>query len=104
MAWDHFPQAAARLTQLVRSRQSADHRLWGERFGLSSALRPRAVSGAPSRPKMPSPGVTLPGPFVTPPSPVIPVATRWLRTPAGVAEFEQGVLYGCGPAQVGFGG
>jgi hypothetical protein len=52
---------------------------------------------------MPSPGVTLPGPFVTPPSPVIPVATRWLRTSAEVAEFEQGVLYGCGPAQVGFG-
>jgi hypothetical protein len=58
------------------------NRLWGERFGLSSALRPRAVSGAPNRPKMPSPGVTLPGPFVTPPSPVIPVATRWLRTSA----------------------
>jgi hypothetical protein len=46
----------------------------------------------------------LPGPFVTPPSPVIPVATRWLRTSAEDAEFEQGVLYGCGPAQVGFGG
>jgi hypothetical protein len=53
---------------------------------------------------MPSPGVALPGPFVTSPSPVIPVATRWLRTSAEVAEFEQGVLYGCGPAQVGFGG
>jgi hypothetical protein len=52
---------------------------------------------------MPSPGVTSPGPFVTPPSPEPPVATRWLRTSAEVAEFEQGVLYGCGPAQVGFG-
>jgi hypothetical protein len=52
---------------------------------------------------MPSPGVTLPGPFDTSPSPVPPVTTRWLRTSAGVAEFEQGVLYGCGPAQVGFG-
>jgi hypothetical protein len=80
------------------------NRLRGERFGLSSALRPRAVSGAPTRPKMPSPGVILPGPFVTPPSPVPPVATRWLRTSAEVAEFEQDVLYGCGPAQVGFGG
>ena len=79
------------------------NRLRGERFGLSSALRLRAVSGAPNRPKMPSPGVTLPGPFVTPPSPAIPVATRWLRTSAEIAKFEQGVLYGCGPAQVGFG-
>ena len=53
---------------------------------------------------MPSPGVALPGPFVTPPSPGTPVATHWLHTSAEVAEFEQGVLYGCGPAQVGFGG
>src|SRR5579864_3691861 len=53
---------------------------------------------------MPSPGVTLPGPFVTAPSPVPPVASCWLRTSARDAEFEQGVLYGCGPAQVGFGG
>src|SRR5579864_661993 len=52
---------------------------------------------------MPSPGVTLPGPFVTAPSPVPPVASCWLRTSARDAEFEQGVLYGCGPAQVGFG-
>ena len=79
------------------------HRVRGERLGLSSALRLRAVSGAPSRPKMPSPGVTLPGPFVTAPPPEPPVASCWLRTSAEVAEFEQGVLYGCGPAQVGFG-
>ena len=52
---------------------------------------------------MPSPEVTLPGPFVAPPSPEPPVATCWLRTSAGIAEFEQGVLYGRGPAQVGFG-
>src|SRR5579864_1691953 len=52
---------------------------------------------------MPSPGVTLPGPFVTAPSPVPPVASCWLLTSARDAEFEQGVLYGCGPAQVGFG-
>jgi hypothetical protein len=78
-------------------------RQWGERFGLSSALRPRAVIGAPARPKMPSPGVTSPGPFATPPSPVTPVATRWLLTSVEVTEFERGVLYGCGPAQVGFG-
>ena len=79
------------------------HRVWGGRLGLPSALRRRAVSGAPTRPRMPSPGVTLPGLFVAPPSPVPPVATRWLRTSAEVAEFEQGVLHGCGPAQVGFG-
>ena len=63
------------------------HRLWGERFGLSSALRPRAVSGAPTRPKMPSPGVTLPGPFVTPPSPVPPggdALAAYLRGSCGV--------------------
>ena len=58
-----------------------------EDSGLPSALRPRAVSGAPTRPKMPSPGVTLPGPFVTPPSPVLPVATAlaaYLRGSRGV--------------------
>jgi hypothetical protein len=53
---------------------------------------------------MPSPGVTLLGPFVTPPSPVLPMATRWLLTSVESAECGQGVLYGCGPAQVGFGG
>src|SRR6202035_1595263 len=79
------------------------HRLWGERFGLSSALHPRAATGAPSRPKMPSPGVTLPGPFDMPPSPGLPVATRWLLTSTEVVECEQGVLYRCGSAQVGFG-
>jgi hypothetical protein len=52
----------------------------GASYGFSSALRRGAVSGAPRRPKMPSPGVTLPGPFVTPPSPVLPVAMRWLLT------------------------
>lgn len=51
---------------------------------------------------MPSPEVTLPGPFVAPPSPDLPVATRWLLASVNNAEFEQGVLYGCGPAQVGF--
>jgi hypothetical protein len=79
------------------------HRWWGERFGLSSALHPRAVTGAPSRPKTPSPEVTLPGPYVTPPPPEPPVATRWLLSSSVIGEFEQGVLYGCGPAQVGFG-
>jgi hypothetical protein len=36
------------------------------------------VTGAPCRPKTLSPEVILLGPFVTPPSPVLPVATRWL--------------------------
>ena len=43
-------------------------------------LRPWAVSGTPRRPKMPSPGVTLPGPFDTPSSPDPPVTVRWLLT------------------------
>ena len=46
MARDHFLQAAARITRWSASGNPLD-RLWGERFGLSSALRPRAVSGAP---------------------------------------------------------
>jgi len=51
--------------------------------------------------EMPSPKVSLPGPFVHEPSPVLPVARGWLHTPAA-AEFEQRVLHGRGPAQVGF--
>ena len=52
--------------------------------------------------EMPSPEVTLPGPFVTPPSLDLPVVMRWLLTSTVDAECEQGVLHGCGPAQVGF--
>jgi hypothetical protein len=58
------------------------HRRWVERFGLSSALHRGAVTGAPCRPKMPSPGVILLGPFDTTSSPVPPVTPRWLLTPA----------------------
>ena len=51
---------------------------------------------------MPSPGVSLPGPFETVPSPVLLLEPPWLHTSAG-AEFEQRVLNECGLAQVGFG-
>lgn len=55
-------------------------RRWNEELGYSSALHRRAVTGAPRRPKTPSPEVILLGPFDTPPSPVLPVASRWLHT------------------------
>ena len=57
-------------------------RRWNEELGYSLALHPRAVTGAPRRPKTPSPEVILLGPFVTPPSPDLPVAARWLLTSA----------------------
>ena len=57
-------------------------RRWNESLGYSLALHPRAVTGAPRRPKTPSPEVILLGPFVTLPSPDHPVATRWLLTSA----------------------
>jgi len=101
MVQDLFLQAHARATQLVHSQHSA----WlsvGRELGIPSTLRLGAVFGAPARPKMRTPGVTLPGPFVTSPSPVPPVVMRWLLTSVETAECEQGVLYGRGPAQVGF--
>lgn len=76
---DHFHQVAARLTPVVHLQRSACLEV-GRAYGCSSALRSRAVSGAPRRPKMLSPGVALPGPFVTSPSPGLPVATCWLLT------------------------
>jgi hypothetical protein len=103
MSQDHFLQAAARITRGVHGRHSASPDAGGK-FRFPPALHRGAVTGAPMRPKMPSPGVTLLGPFVTPPSPDLPVATRWLLTSVEAAECGQGVLYGCGPAQVGFGG
>ena len=103
MAGDPFLQAAAGSTQVVRVRQSACPVAGRAVRPLVSAFIKRAVTGAPTRPKVPSPGVALPGLFDTPPSPVPPVASRWLRTSAIAAEFAQGVLHGCGPAQVGFG-
>ena len=51
---------------------------------------------------MPSPEISLPGPFETAPSPDLPVEPPWLRTFAEAAKFEQRVLYRRGPAQVGF--
>ena len=103
MVQDHFLQAAARITVMVRVRQSACTGRGAGGSGPSSALRPGAVIGAPYRPKMPSPEVSLPGPFVTPPSPVLPVATTLAAYLRGSCGVRARVLYGCGPAQVGFG-
>jgi hypothetical protein len=82
MVQDHFLQAAARLTQVVTSIGNPQQPRMERGLGYSSTLRPRAVSGVPRRPKMPSPGVILLGPFVTSPSPGLPVATPWLLTSA----------------------
>ena len=79
------------------------HRTWGGKFGFPTSASSRGGDWRTIRPKMPSPGVTSLGPFVTPPSPDLPVAMRWLLTSVETAECGQGVLYGCGPAQVGFG-
>ena len=68
---------------VVRIRQSAWPAAGRKGSVLPSALRRGAVIGAPHRPIMPSPEVVLPGPFVMPPSPVTPVATRWLRSSVG---------------------
>ena len=87
MVQDHFLQAAARITPVVHCRQSARPAVI-RGSGTSITLRRGAVSGAPRRPKMLSPGVSLPGPFVTPSSPEPPVTTRWLLTPAGRCEVR----------------
>lgn len=68
---------------VVRIRQSAWPAAGRKGSVLPSALRRGAVIGAPHRPIMPSPEVVLPGPFDMPPSPVTPVATRWLRSSVG---------------------
>ena len=98
----HFLKAAARITRMVHFRQSACPSVGREVRTLVNASS-KGGDWRTMQAEMPSPKVTLPGPFVTPPSPVLPVTTRWLLTSVESAECEQGVLYGCGPAQVGFG-
>ncbi len=76
----------------------------GERIRLSPALHPRAVTGAPNRPKC-----CLPESLYLAPSPRFLLRTsRWNRPscipPLTIAEFEQRVLNKHGLAQVGFGG
>ena len=82
MTQDHFLQAAACITQVVPPSTIHSDRGGNEDWGHSSTLRPRAVSGAPRRPETPPPEVILLGPFDTPPSPDLPVATCWLLTSA----------------------
>ncbi len=50
-----------------------------------------------------SPGVSPLGPFVTAASSGFAVAAALAAYPQHLLEFGQRVLYGCGPAQVGFG-
>jgi hypothetical protein len=75
----------------------------GGRFGLPSTLPPRAVIGAPHRPKCRLPE----SPCLAPSSRRLHRTSRWRRAgclpPPELARCGQGVLYGCGPAQVGFG-
>ena len=101
MTQNHFLQAAAGFTRVVLIRQSASPDL-ERKFRIPVSASSRGGDWRTKQAEVPSPEVTLPGPYDMPPSPVLPVATRWLLTPAERAEFEQGVLYGCGSAQVGF--
>ena len=101
MTQNHFLQAAAGFTRVVLIRQSASPDL-ERKFRIPVNASSRGGDWRTKQAEVPSPKVTLPGPYDMPPSPVLPVATRWLLTSAERAEFEQGVLYGCGPAQVGF--
>ncbi len=103
MVQDHFLQAAARITVMVRDRHSA-RSIPRRGFGSPSTLPPGAVFGAPSRPKCRLPKSLC----LAPSSASLLRCLRWrvagclpLRN---LAEFEQRVLYGRGPAQVGFDG
>lgn len=75
----------------------------GGRFGLPSTLHPRAVTGVPHRPKCRLPK----SPCLAPTPRRLLRSSRWRRAgclpPPVLARFGQGVLYGCGSAQVGFG-
>ena len=102
MAWDHFLQAAARITQLVRSRQSAEPAVGREVRALVSASskggewRTKQAENAISRSHLAWP--LRHGLFSGPPGEAALAAY-----PCEGAGFEHDVLYGCGPAQVGFG-
>jgi len=87
MDQDHFPQAAAGITRVVHYRQSARPVVRRE---VRTPVYASSKGGdwRPTQAEMPSPGVALLGPFVTPPSPDLPVATPWLLTPAGISEVR----------------
>jgi hypothetical protein len=94
--------------RMLHPHESAGHNRMasdGERAGEPSpAFRLGAVAHAQGRPEVPAPGVSLPGLFDTVPSSGRPGGYRTgCVPPLSGAEFGQRVLYGCGPAQVGFG-
>lgn len=101
MSQDHFPQAAAHITRVVHRRPSVSSAMGGVR--ASPALHPGAVTGAPHRPQGRLPKSLC----LAPPSRCLLRSFRWHRPgcvpPLEIAEFEQRVLNGHGPAQVGFG-
>jgi hypothetical protein len=79
MTQDHFLQAAARITSVVCCRRSA-FPVAERDCGFSSAIHLRVVIVAPRGPQMPSPRVSLLGPFDTSSSPDPPATTCWLLT------------------------
>lgn len=79
MGQDHFLQAAAGITRVARNRQSA-YPVVGREVRTPADASSKGGDWRITQAEMPSPEVTLPGPFVTPPSPDLPVATRWLLT------------------------
>jgi hypothetical protein len=103
MAGDHFLQAAARITHVVRVRHSATPDQGREvraPVGASSRggdWRTKQAENAVSRSHLAWPlrHISSSG------NPGGDALAAYLHV---VVEFEQGVLYGCGPAQVGFGG
>ncbi len=80
MATDHFLQAAACFTLVVPRRFSVSP----PRGGIRACPNASSKGGdwRPTKAEVPSPEVTLPGPFATAPSPDLPVAPPWLLTPA----------------------
>jgi hypothetical protein len=79
MTWDHFLQAAARNTHVVCARHSATPDP-GREVRAPVNASSRGGDWRTKQAEMPSPGVTSPGPYVTPPPPEIPVGMRWLHS------------------------
>jgi len=81
MVQDHFLQAAACRTFMVRYRHSA-RPIPRRGFGSPSTLLPKGGAWRTMPAHVPSPEVSLPGPFVLAPPPALPVALGWLHTSA----------------------
>ena len=81
MVQDHFLQAAARITVMVRDRHSA-RSIPRRGFGSPSTLPPGAVFGAPSRPKCRLPKSPCLAPSSRRLLRHLPVALSWLLTSA----------------------